>query len=133
VEAKPTVKLSGWIRCRTLATIGRILAFCAIGAASAGCSRGTPVTVINRSHVPLENVVLSGSGFSESIGSVGPNAQLRVLVRPDGESGLAIRFNAGGQSVSYGPEGYFEGGGGYTVIAIVSPSLAVSVKSERAY
>jgi hypothetical protein len=77
-------------------------------------------TVINQSHVPLENVVLSGSGFSEAIGSVPPNAQLRVLVRPHGESGLEIGFNAGGRSVSYGPEGYFEEGGGYTVIAIVS-------------
>ena len=133
LEAMPIVKLSGWIRCRTLATIGRILAFCAIGAA-AGCSRGTPVTVINQSHVPLEHVVLSGSGFSEDIGSVPPNAHLRVLVRPHGESGLAIRFNAGGQiSLRTGAEGYFEQGGGYTFTAIVAPTLAVSVKSRIAY
>jgi hypothetical protein len=133
VEAKAIVKLSGWIHCRTLATIVRILAFCAIGAASAGCSRGTPVTVINQSHIPLENVVLSGSGFSKDIGTVPANAQVRVLVRPRGESGLGIRFNAGGKPVSFGPESYFEEGGGYTVVAIVSPSLAVSVNSEPAY
>jgi hypothetical protein len=132
VEAKPTVKLSRWIRCRTLATISRILAFCVIGA-TAGCSRGTPVTVINQSHIPLENVVLSGSGFSKDIGTVPANAQVRVLVRPRGESGLGIRFNAGGKPVSFGPESYFEEGGGYTVVAIVSPSLAVSVNSEPAY
>jgi len=74
--------------------------------------------------------MLSGSGFVEDIGTVRPNAASRVIVRPRGESGLQIRFNASGRTVSFGPDGYFEGGGGYVVIATVSPTLAVSVKSE---
>jgi hypothetical protein len=92
-----------------------------------------PITVINQSDHPLENVVLTGSGFVEDIGTVSPNAASRVLVRPRGESGLQIRFDASGRTVSFGPEGYFEGGGGYVVIATVSPALAVSIKSELAY
>ena len=119
--------------CGVFATISRMLVLFAVGLALAGCSRGTPITVINQSDVPLENVVLSGSGFVENVGTVRPNAELRVLVRPHGESGLRIRFNAGSRAVSFGPEGYFEGGGGYAVIAIISPRLAVSVKSELAY
>jgi hypothetical protein len=105
----------------------------AVGSVLAGCSRGTPITVINQSDMPLENVVLSGSGFVKDMGTVRPNAELRVRVRPRGESGLRIRFNAGGRAVSFGPDGYFEGSGGYVVIATVSPTLAVSIKSELAY
>ena len=127
------MKRSGWASCRVVSTISTMLVLFVIGSTLAGCSRGTPITVINQSNVALENVVLSGSGFSEDIGTVRPHAELRALVRPRGESGLQIRFNAGGKEVSFGPEGYFEGGGGYIVIAVVSPSLAVSVKSELAY
>lgn len=113
--------------------MSRILVLFVVGSALAGCSRATPITVINQSDVALENVVLSGSGFSEDIGPVRANAELRVLVRPQGESGLGIRFNARGKPVSFGPDGYFEAGGGYIVTVIVSPSLTVSVKSELAY
>ena len=119
--------------CRLLAKISRILVLFAVGSVLAGCSRGTPITVINQSDVALEHVVLAGSGFSEQIGSVQPNAELRVIVRPDGESGLQIRFNARGKAVSFGPDGYFEAGGGYFVTVTVSSSLGVSVKSESAY
>ena len=130
---RPIVKRSGWASCRVLPTISTLLVLFAVGSALAGCSRGTPITVINQSDVPLEKLVLSGSGFSEDIGTVRPHAELRALVRPRGESGLQIRFTAGGKEVSFGPEGYFEGGGGYIVVASVSPSLAVSVKSELTY
>lgn len=97
-----------------------------------GCSRGTPITVINQSDALLEDVVLSGSGFTVNVGRVQPNAQVRMLVRPQGESGLRMHFNARGKTFSFGPEGYFEGAGGYLVTVTVSPSLAVSVKSELA-
>jgi hypothetical protein len=98
-----------------------------------GCSRGTQIIVINQADVPLGDVVVSGSGFSQQVGTIQPNAELRVWVRPRGESGLQVRFNARGKAVSFGPDGYFEGGGGYVVRVTISPSLAVSVKSELAY
>lgn len=92
--------------------------------------------MVNQSDAILENVVLSGSGFSAHLGSVRPNAELRVMVRPKGESGLQIHFDARSKRVSFGPAGYFEAagaGGGYMVTVTVSPSLGVSVRSELAY
>lgn len=115
------------------AKISRILALFIVGSALVGCSRGTPITVINQSDVALEGLVLSGSGFSKDVGLVPPHEQVRIVVRPRGESGLRIQFNARGKAVSFGPDGYFEGGGGYVVTVTVSPSLTVSVKSELAY
>ena len=110
----------------------RILVLLAAGWMLAGCSSGTPISVINQSDAPLEDVVVSGSGFSANVGLVQPNAHVRVLVRPQGESDLRLHFNARGKTVSFGPDGYFEGGAGYVVTATVSPSLSVSVKSELA-
>jgi len=54
------VNSSAWTRYRLLAKIGRILVLFAVGSALVGCSRGTPITVINQSDVALEDVVLSG-------------------------------------------------------------------------
>jgi len=41
-----------------------------------------------------------------------------------------MQFNAKGKPISFGPAGYFEGTGGYLIIATVSRDFAVSVKSE---
>lgn len=120
--------------CRLLARVSKIVAPLAVGSVLLlGCSRGTQIVVINQADVPLREVVVSGSGFSQQVGTIQPNAELRVWVRPRGESGLQVRFNARGKAVSFGPEGYFEGGGGYVVTATVSPKLDVSVRSETAY
>ncbi len=116
-----------------LSKISRMLLLFAVGSALVGCSRGTPITVINQSDAALDDVELVGSGFSKDIGSVPPNAASRVFVRTEGESGVQIRFNARGNTVAFGPDGYFEAGGGYIVTVTVSPSLAVTVKSELAY
>ena len=89
--------------------------------------------MVNQSDVTLENVVLSGSGFSAQLGSVRPNAELRVMVSPKGESGLQVHFDARSKRVSFGPDGYFEAGAGYVVTVTVSPSLGVTVRSELAY
>jgi hypothetical protein len=102
----------------------------ALGLLLFGCSSGTPVTVINHSDMLLEDVVVSGSGFSERLGQIGPHAELRRQVEPRGESGVQVRFNADGKTISFGPAGYFEGGGKYVVTVTVSPSLTVSVRSE---
>ena len=119
--------------CRRIPRIGRTLALFIVVSASIGCASGTPITVINQSDVPLEDVVLSGSGFSEHIGSVGPHAEARVLVKSQGELGVTVHFKARGEPVSFGPDGYFEAGGGYVVTITVSPRLSVNVTSERAY
>jgi hypothetical protein len=97
---------------------------------SLGCSQGNRLVVINESNSPLHDVLVSGSGFSERIGTIAPHGEARLVVRPRGESGLQIQFNVDGKPVSLGPEGYFEGTGGYLITATVSRDLGLSVKSE---
>jgi hypothetical protein len=113
--------------------IGRTLALFIVVSASLGCSRATLITVVNEADVPLEDVLLSGSGFSTNVGSVAPHAQERVLVSPRGESDLRVDFKARGRPISLGPDGYFEAGGRYVVTVTISPSLTVSVTSALVY
>jgi hypothetical protein len=102
--------------------------------ATAGCSRAPVVTITNHSSVTLSNVVVSGSGFSELIASVGAGAQRQLTVHPKSESWMRIAFDAGGQHVDSGEQGYFEAGGGYRVSATVGTNLSVSVSSDlRSY
>lgn len=96
----------------------------------AGCSDDPTITISNRSGKPLSNVVVSGSGFSENIGTMSPDAEREVTVEPRGESGVRLTFDVGGQHVDSGDQGYLEGSGGYHVAATVQPDLTVSVLSE---
>jgi hypothetical protein len=119
------------LRNHLLARISRRVAPLALGSVLLlGCSRGTQLTIVNQSNETLQNVVVSGSGFSEAVGSIRPHEDLRLFVYPRGESSLHVRFNARGGTMSFGPEGYFEGTGGYVVTITVAPSLDVSVRSE---
>ncbi len=100
----------------------------------AGCSRAPVVTITNRSTNVLANVVVSGSGFSNRIDSIAAGGERRLTVRPRGESGLRIAFDAGGQHIDSGEQDYFEAGGGYRVAVTVEPDLKVSVSSDlRSY
>ena len=102
--------------------------------ALAGCSRAPVVTITNRSTNALANVVVSGSGFSNRIDSIVAGAESRLTVRPRGESSVRIAFDAGGQHIDSGEQGYFEAGGGYRVAVTVAPDLKVSVSSDlRSY
>ena len=102
--------------------------------ALAGCSRAPVVTISNHSSTTLSNLVVSGSGFSERVGTVVAGGQHRVAVHPKGESGVRVAFVAGGQHIDSGEQGYFEATGGYRVSATVGTNLSVSVSSDlRAY
>jgi hypothetical protein len=96
----------------------------------AGCSDDPTITITNRSGQPLDNVVVSGSGFTQSIGAMSPGAQREVAVDPRGESGVRLTFDVGEQHMDSGDQGYFESSGGYHVAASVQPDLTVSVSSE---
>ena len=95
-----------------------------------GCSRAPVVTITNRSTNALANVVVSGSGFSNRIDSIAAGAESKLTVHPRGESGLRIAFDAGGQHIDSGEQGYFEGSGGYRVAVTVAPDLKISVSSD---
>ena len=98
--------------------------------AAAGCSCLPSITVRNQSTLTLSNVVLSGSGFSERIGTIPAGQDHQLVVRPRGESGVRLVFDAGTQHVDSGPQGYFESGGGYRVAATISTNLSVDVSVD---
>ena len=94
----------------------------------ANCSNpSTRLTVANHSAVPLEQVVVSGSGFRQSLGTIAPGSTSTAAIRPNGESGLAISFNAAGRRSDLPPQGYFEAGGNYAVTAVIGPDLEATV------
>lgn len=101
--------------------------------ALAACSAGTPVTITNQSALPLESVVVFGSGFKEPIGRIDPMQSASVRVQPKGETGLGISFRAGARLIEARPEGYFEGGGAYKVNVIVAPDLSTRVSGDLKY
>ncbi|HOB99250.1 MAG TPA: hypothetical protein PKM43_10950 [Verrucomicrobiota bacterium] len=99
----------------------------AVIAAAAGCSRAPVITIQNQSSQTLSNVVVSGSGFTNRIESIAAGGECRLAVRPSGDSGLRLVFDAGTQHVDSGSQGYFEAGGGYRVTATVDTNLGVSI------
>jgi hypothetical protein len=96
----------------------------------AACSRSTPLSVENRSGVLLESVVVSGAGFTQALGNIGPGATAKAMIRPSGESALAMVFVASGKTVTLPPGGYFGGGGHYAVTVVVTPGLEAVVGSR---
>jgi hypothetical protein len=92
-----------------------------------GCTRGANLNVVNRSTVELTNVVATGSGFTQSIGSIPAGQQHSVSISPRSESGLKLDFDANGRRFTSGPQGYFEGGSSAKVTATVAPDFTVTV------
>lgn len=97
---------------------------------TASCSRHPRVTVVNGSVDPLTNLVVSGSGFSESLGSLAPGGQMTVKVNPSADTGLSLSFEAAGERHVPPPDGYFEASGHYRVKATVRPDFSVKIESE---
>jgi len=96
-------------------------------ALAAGCSRAPVITIKNQSSLTISNIVVSGSGFTNRIAAIPAGSEHRLTVRPTGESGLHLAFDAGTQHIDSGSQGYFEAGGGYRVTASVGTNLTVSV------
>jgi len=92
----------------------------------AGCSGGSRVTVSNASSAKLDSLVVSGTGFSKSLGVLEPGAKRDVRIRPKGESSLRVTFIANGASYDSKPAGYFEGYG-YHVTAEVKPNFEIAI------
>jgi hypothetical protein len=88
------------------------------------------VTIANRSRVVLDNVVVSGSGFSIPVGHLGVDETRSLSPRPRGESGIRVAFDAAGQHHDSGEQGYFEGGNAYRVSITVDTAIKVTVNSS---
>jgi hypothetical protein len=100
--------------------------FVALAAALSGCSRSPVVTIANRSAVTISNVVVSGSGFAYSIGSIDAGKELKLTVRPSGKSALGVAFDAAGTHFDAGQQDYFEDGR-YRIMATISTNFSVTV------
>jgi hypothetical protein len=94
------------------------------------CTRGAQLTVVNRSTTELTNVVATGTGFSQAIGSISAGEERSVSVSPRGESSLQLDFDANGKHFSSAPQGYFAGSSSYKVTATVAPDFTVTVDTK---
>ena len=94
------------------------------------CSRHPRVTVVNASAEPLANLLVSGSGFSEPLGTLAPGEKKTVEVTPSADTGLSLTFDAKGTTHAPPADGYFEASGLYRVTATVRPDFSVKVESE---
>lgn len=106
------------------------LVFPLLAAALCGCHPEPRITVKNLSPHVLSNLVVSGAGFSERLSVLEPGAERRWSVRPRGDSGLQLRFDADRRTVDSGKQGYFEPASHYRVEAVVQPDLTVSVTAQ---
>jgi len=92
-----------------------------------GCSRKPQLTVSNHSSRSLTNVIVSGSGFSQALGTIAPPGKASVRVTPSGDSSLRLEFDAGGKHFTTAPDCYFKNSSNYRVNATVAPDFTVKV------
>jgi len=95
-----------------------------------GCSQAPTITVVNKSPITISNVTVTGSGFSERINRLGVGEEHRLRVRPTGESGVRVAFDAGAIHVDSGEQDYIEPAGGYQVTVTVDTNLGVTLTSD---
>lgn len=95
-----------------------------------GCHPEPLIVVKNQSPHTLSNLVVSGAGFSERLPVLEPGNEHRWSIRPSGDSGLGLRFDADRRTVDSGKQGYFEPASHYRVEATVHSDLTVSVTAE---
>jgi len=101
---------------------------CLLGAALLSCcTRDASVTVVNHSTAELTNVVATGTGFTQPVGSIPAGKERRVIIHPTGESSLQLHFDANGKHFTSAPQGYFEASSHYKVTATVAPDFTVTV------
>ncbi len=95
-----------------------------------GCSKSPVVTIENQSSLTVSNVVVSGTGFTEKLDTIDPGKTRQIMVRPKGETGLRLSFDAGNKHVDSGSQDYFEGNGSYRVHAIIETNLTVNISTD---
>jgi hypothetical protein len=88
---------------------------------------GAPViTLKNDSGKRMSNILLSGSGFSQTVASLEPHSTTSVVVYPQGESGLKIEFAIEEKSRMKDDLAYLERFGSYCVTVRVAADLAIT-------
>jgi hypothetical protein len=77
------------------------------------------VCIQNKSPATLTNVVVSGNGFSQSLGTISAGAEVKASMSPHGDSGITVTFDANGQHYNSGNQEYIAGGPGERFTATV--------------
>ena len=96
----------------------------------AGCISGVPVSIENQSPSDLTDVVVSGKGFSESVGRVRAGGSELVRIHPRGETQVKVAFAVDGQRYSGTLESTIDNDNVNTVKATVGADFSVSVVAE---
>jgi uncharacterized protein YceK len=78
----------------------KILLISVVLALLSGCVSSVPVSIDNHSPTQLADVVVSGSGFNEPVGSIAAGGSATVHVRPAGETPIKVAFEVAGQRYS---------------------------------
>lgn len=107
----------------------RVLLATLVAMLLSGCVSGVPVNIDNQSSSDLTNVVVSGNGFSESVGTIRASSSATVRVRPKGESGVKVAFEVNGQRYYGIEDGYIENDTLYTVDVTVGADFSISIKA----
>lgn len=95
-----------------------------------GCVSGVPVTVTNQSAAELIQVRIAGTGFAETIGSVAPGGTETIRIRPQGESGLKVSFDAKGDRYAATLDGTIANDDVNTVTVIVHDDLTIDLATR---
>jgi hypothetical protein len=95
-----------------------------------GCISGVPVSIENQSSSDLTEVVVSGKGFSESVGKVRAGGSELIHIHPKGETQVKVAFTVDGQRYSGTLEGTIENDNVNSVKATVGADFSVSVVAE---
>jgi hypothetical protein len=102
-----------------------------VGAALlSGCISGVPVSIENQSSSDLAEVVVSGKGFSESVGTVRAGGMEFVRIHPRVETAVKVAFVVDGQRYSGTLDGTIENDNVNAIKATVSADFSVSVSAE---
>jgi hypothetical protein len=86
-----------------------------------GCSSGAQLVIVNESDVALRDVVASGRGFSQEIGSIPPHGRHVVVI--SGRVAIEASLQRGWEVGILRTRWVFESGGDYRVTVTVSPHL----------
>jgi hypothetical protein len=94
-----------------------------------GCVSSVPVTIANNSSAQLVNVVVSGSGFSKSVGAIAPGGRATTHVRPPAETQFKVAFDVDGQRYSAMTGERIANDGTNTVEATVDADFTITLET----
>lgn len=101
---------------------------CAALLGMVGCSGKPEFGITNRSSHRLTNIVVSGAGFSESIGSLASGANANFTATPTNNSRLKVSFDADDKRIEAIQQGYVSQGS-FRITILINDDFTVSVSS----